>query len=171
MIPRGMAHRTRGWAGGVAAAAGILVAGSTLFACSVDNPVVSSRDGDAAYFAAEVQPVLRAHCAFEGCHGREGMPLSLYAVDYMRLSDPAGDVDPELPALDERALSSTELEHNRRALAANISHGDPTGQAVLRRLLPLAHGGIAHADTVVFDTDSDPDYAILRRFLGSVRVP
>jgi hypothetical protein len=136
-----------------------------LTGCSVDNPSGQRRDGDASLFAEQVQPVLRHHCAFEGCHGREGMPLTLYAIDFLRLRDPTGDIDPALPALDERALSDVEIEHNRLALAARTSARDPTGEALVSRLLPTSEGGVPHADTVVFEDLADPDLAILRSFL------
>lgn len=141
-----------------------------LAGCGVENAPAGARDGDAALFASEVQPVLRRHCAFQGCHGREGMPLTLYAVDYLRLRDPTGDVDPDDPVLDERALSEVELSHNRRALAARTGAQDPTGEALLLRLVPLSEGGIPHGDTVVFERTDDADLATLRRFLGSVRL-
>jgi len=163
-----MAHGIRRWVGSVAIAAGLIAAASTTPGCSVDNPRVDERDGDPAFFAAEVQPALRRHCAFEGCHGREGMPLSLYAVDFLRLRDPTGDIDPDVPVLDERTLREAELTHNRRALAAHTSPSDPTGQAVISRLIPPSEGGIAHGDTVVFDDLSEPDLDLLTRFLAGV---
>ncbi|NOY90388.1 MAG: hypothetical protein GXP55_04190 [Deltaproteobacteria bacterium] len=153
-----MSTGSRGWAG----IAAIAVA---LTACTVDNAPVAERDGDAAYFAEQVQPVIRRHCAFEGCHGREGMPLSLYAVDYLRLRDPTADIDPSDPPLDERALRDVELDHNRLAIAARTSAQDPAGDELILRLIPIAEGGIPHADMIIFDDLANPDLEILRRFL------
>jgi len=122
-------------------------------------------DGDAALYESEVQPVVARYCAFLGCHGREGMPLTLYAVDYLRLRDPQGKIDFSRPSLDERALSESELEHNRRALIERAGPRDPGGSVLLRRLLPADAGGIPHAGVVVFRRESDPDLDVLRRFL------
>lgn len=154
-----MTNRARGWVGIVATAA-------ALAGCTVDNAQSAERDGDPVFFAAEVQPVIGRHCAFEGCHGREGMPLTLYAVDFLRLRDPRGDIDPAVPELDERALADVELEHNRLALAARTSASDPAGDAVILRLIPISEGGIPHADTVVFEDVAAPDLGVLRNFLG-----
>lgn len=124
-------------------------------------------DGDPVMYAEEVQPLVREHCGYLGCHGREGTPLTLYAVDHLRLRDPAGELDSERPALDEHALSEAELDHNRRAIAARW---DPQGgEALVRRLLPESEGGIAHADVVVFEDPDAPALAVFRRFMRSVK--
>lgn len=157
-------------ASGPARAVLLCLAVGSVVGCTVDNPATAERDGDPRLYAVEVQPIVDAHCGFEGCHGREGMPLVLYAKHYFRLSDPEGDVDPEAPPLDERALSEGELEHNRRALAARTSDRDPTGNEVIRRLVPLSAGGIPHGDTVVYESMDDPNIAVLRHFLETVRV-
>lgn len=149
------------------AAASLVLGVSALAGCSVDNASVMNRDGDPDLFAAEVQPILQRHCAYEGCHGREGMPLTVYAVDFLRLRDPNGDIDPDLPPLDERALSAAELEHNRRSLAAHVSAADPRGEELIQRLLSVDEGGIPHGDTVVYPNPNDPDLDVLRRFLGA----
>ncbi len=148
---------------GLAAACAV----AAMAGCTVNNPPTAERDGDAELYASEVQPIVQARCAFEGCHGREGMPLALYAVDFLRLRDPVGDIDPDVPPLDERALSQTELAHNRQALAARTSATDPTGEGLILRLVPVSEGGIPHADTVVYTSLSEPDIGTLRRFLGS----
>lgn len=160
MISVTMTNRTRGWL--CIAAASCALAG-----CTVDNASTASRDGDPVLFAAQVQPLVQRHCAFEGCHGREGMPLTLYAVDFLRLRDPAGNIDPAAPPLDERSLSEVELEHNRRALAARTSASDPAGDGVILRLVPISEGGIPHADTVVYPSLTSPEIAVFRRFLGT----
>jgi hypothetical protein len=144
-----------------------------LFAASActpaDSPVREVSDGDAAAFAAEVQPVLGRHCAFLGCHGREGMALTLYAVDYLRLRDPEGFVDPEVPPLDETALSPAEMAHNRRAIAARAEGGDPFGSTFVRKQLDPDDGGIPHAQVVVFDRRDHPDLATLVHWLATVQ--
>ncbi len=141
-----------------------------LLACTPSNPPAGVRDGDAASFVSEVQPIVVASCAFIGCHGREGMPLTLYAVDYLRLRDPEGKVDPARPTLDERALATGELDHNRRAFAARIGSRNPEidRDRFLNKLIPLDQGGILHADIVVFEDPAAPELAILRRFLETV---
>lgn len=160
-----MSNGSRGWAG----IAAIAVA---LTACAVDNTPLAGRDGDAVYFADEVQPVIHRRCAFEGCHGREGMPLSLYAVDYLRLRDPTGDIDPADPPLDERALRDVELDHNRLALAARTSAQDSAGDELILRLIPISEGGIPHADMILFEDLANPDLEILERFLqGTHAIP
>jgi len=159
MMDRRMIHQARAWVGVVAIAA-------ALAGCTLQNPRGTERDGDATYFAQHVQPVIHRHCAFEGCHGREGMPLSLYAVDFLRLRDPTGDIDPTAPPLDERRLTDVELEHNRRILAAQTSDADPNGEDVILRLVPISEGGIPHGDVVVFDNVHDADLEVLRVFLG-----
>ena len=131
------------------------------------GPSVVPLDGDAALYASEVQPVVARHCAFLGCHGREGMPLTLYAVDYLRLRDPQGHIDFSRPPLDERALSESELEHNRRALIERAGPQDPGGSLLVRRLLPPDEGGVPHAGVVVFRRENDPDLDVLRRFLDT----
>lgn len=150
----------------------LAVCGAALVAISVSGCVTNSaegfRDGDADLFAAEVQPIIGRRCGFEGCHGREGMPLTLYAVDFLRLRDPEGDVDTGRTALDERALSETELDHNRRAMAARASVIDPQGDALVQRLVPLEEGGVPHGGVVVYASSADPELDVLRRFLGSV---
>jgi len=139
-----------------------------LLGCSSENPTLETPFRDLGEFTEQVQPVIRSECAFLGCHGREGMPLVLYAVDYLRLRDPDGLIDPSLPALDERALSTAELEHNHAALAGRVTAQDPTGDAVIRRMLPLDGGGLPHADVVVFESRDDPGAQILQRFLEQV---
>ena len=138
-----------------------------LCGCVTNTPSPSS-DGDPAVFAAQVQPVLARHCSFLCCHGREGMPLGIYAVDYLRLSDPKGLVDPTSPPLDERALSPAELLHNRQALAERVGADDPVGARLLSRLLPPALGGIAHGGVVVFARREDPDFQALATFVKTV---
>lgn len=134
-----------------------------------DDTPVTARDGDATLFEAEVQPVLQHDCAFVGCHGREGVSLTLYAVDHLRMIDPEGLVDPTRPALDERAVSESELEHNRLAIAARKTADDPEAEQLLRRLLPEEEGGVAHADgTVVYDRPSADGYRALERFMETV---
>jgi len=141
-----------------------------LAACGPANPRATGRDGDPALFAAEVQPIVRERCAFMGCHGREGMPLTLYALDYLRMRDPEGEVDPTRPTLDERAVSPGELEHNRKAFAARIRSDDPAAdrELFIDRLLPADQGGVPHAGVVVFDDPRDPELDTIRRFLESV---
>lgn len=129
------------------------------------NPIASQPDGDPETFARDVQPVLVRHCAFVGCHGREGMPLTLFAVDFLRLRDPNGEVDPAVPALDERALSEVELTHNRRSLAARAGNNN----RLIRKLIPTEKGGIPHFDVVVFESEDHPDAVILKQWLGTVR--
>lgn len=155
--------RLVGW---VAGPAGLAAA----VAGCVTNSAGSFRDGDPELFAAEVQPIIRRECAFEGCHGREGMPLTLYAVDFLRLRDPEGDVDTGRTPLDELALSEAELDHNRRAIATRVSTTDPEGQGLLQRLLSPDEGGVAHGGVVVYARSDHPDIEILRRFLRSVDV-
>jgi len=139
--------------------------------CSADNPGANTREGDQELFANEVQPVLRSHCGFLGCHGREGMPLTLYTKDYLRLRDPDGNIDPKRTVLDERRLSMYELDHNRHALAARVGYDDPSGdiQRFLLRLIPAEAGGIPHANVAVFDSLDDPDLAKIRQFLETVQ--
>lgn len=124
-------------------------------------------DGDPVMYAEQVQPVVRAHCAYLGCHGREGMPLTLYAADYLRMRDPEGALDPARPDLDERALSDAELAHNRRAIAARVHARDR--ETFLRRLVPESEGGIRHAGVVVFEDPDAGELDVLRRFAESVR--
>ncbi len=140
-------------------------------ACTTTGGTAEPRDGDAELFATEVQPIVRRRCTFLGCHGREGVPLTSYAVDYLRMCDPDGDIDPSKPALDERALAPAELDHNRRALAARIGADDPDGDRLrfLNRLISVDQGGIPHADVVVFERADDPELDVLRRFLETVR--
>lgn len=126
-------------------------------------------DGDPATFSEQVQPIVARACAFEGCHGREGLPLTLYAVDYLRLRDPNGEVDFSATPLDERALSTAEMEHNRTAFAARVSPDDPRGERLVRRLLPPSTGGIPHAGVVVYPSEDDADVRALRRFMATVR--
>lgn len=141
----------------------------SVFGCTqVAAPTLRTVDGDADMFAREVQPVVARRCGFLGCHGREGMPLTVYAVDYLRLRDPLGYVDPSRPPLDERALAPAELLHNRRAMAARAGDGDPGGTLLIRRLLPPDQGGIPHAGVVVFDRADDPELAAIQRFLATV---
>ena len=140
-------------------------------ACADTGGAAEPRDGDADMFATEVQPILKRSCAFLGCHGREGVPLTTYAVDYLRIRDPDGDIDPSRPALDEIALASAEIDHNRRALAARVGIDDPAGDRArfLDRLIPIEQGGIPHADVVVFERTDDPELEVLRRFLETVQ--
>lgn len=124
--------------------------------------------GDADLFATQVQPILVRHCAFLGCHGREGTPLTFYAVDYLRLRDPEGVIDFSRPALDETALAPAELLHNQRTLAARAGAADPGGERLLSRLVAPAVGGIPHGGVVVFASDREPDFVTLRQYLGTI---
>lgn len=154
-----MLMRLAGW--------GAVLAMLTVAGC-VTNEASYYRDGDAELFAAEVQPIIGRHCAFEGCHGREGMPLTLYAVDYLRLRDPNGDVDTGRTSLDERALSDTEIDHNRRAIAGRVAFNDPQGEDLILRLVPREEGGVPHGGVVVYTNSQHPDIEVLRRFLRTV---
>ncbi|MEK6606566.1 MAG: hypothetical protein AABZ30_02795 [Myxococcota bacterium] len=127
-------------------------------------------DGDSVIFGAEVQPVLEGYCAFLGCHGREGMPLALYAVDYLRLRDPEGLLDPARPKLDEQALAEAELAHNRRSLAARVDDADPYETTLVRLLLPPEEGGLPHASVVVFEHRNYPELEALTRWVATVSV-
>lgn len=140
-------------------------------ACTTTGGTTEPRDGDAELFATEVQSIVRRRCSFLGCHGREGVPLTTYAVDYLRMRDPDGDIDPSKPALDERALAPAELDHNRRAVAARIGPDDPDGdrRRFLNRLISEEQGGIPHADVVVYERADDPELDLLRRFLETVK--
>jgi hypothetical protein len=140
-------------------------------ACADTGGSAEPRDGDADMFATEVQPIIKRRCSFLGCHGREGMPLTTYALDYLRVRDPDGEIDPTRPALDERALAPAELDHNRRAIAARVGRDDPAGdrERFLKRLIPVEQGGISHADVVVFESPADPELEVLRRFLETVQ--
>jgi hypothetical protein len=142
-----------------------------LCACGPSNTELPNRDGDAELFVSQVQPILARHCAFLGCHGREGMPLSIYAVNYSRLRDPEGRVDNSRPPLDEQNLTATELEHNRKGLAARVGTDDRAGdiERFLTRLISLDQGSLRHAGVVVFDRPDDPELATLRAFLETVR--
>jgi hypothetical protein len=143
-----------------------------LAACDAAGAEVPPRDGDPVLFEAEVQPVLARSCAYLGCHGREGIPLTLYAVGYLRMIDPEGLIDPARPPLDERALSSAELEHNRLAIVARKDEHDPEGERFLRRLIAPEAGGVPHGDgTVVYASDDHADLDALRRFLETVDAP
>ena len=148
-----------------------VILGVALFfvSCKVDNPSESWPDGDEDLFVEEVQPAIAAHCGFVGCHGREGVSLTLYSVDYLRMRDPDGLVDPSTPALDERTLSPAEIAHNREAIAARATPTDPDGRRFIDRLVDPADGGIPHGETVVFETSTDPDLDAFRRFLAGVR--
>lgn len=146
---------------------GPLLAVLTVAGCVVNEPT-TYQDGDAALFAADVQPIIARECAYEGCHGREGMPLTLYAVDFLRLRDPEGDVDTAGTALDERALSESELEHNRRAFAGRVSVDDPLGEDLIGRLIPREEGGVPHGGVVVYRDSGHPDIEVLRSFLRTV---
>ncbi len=140
-------------------------------ACTSTGGTVEPSDGDAEMFATEVQPLLKRRCGFLGCHGREGVPLTTYSVDYLRMRDPDGDIDPTKPALDERALAPAELDYNRRAIAARVGPDDPSGDRgrFLNRLISEDQGGIPHADVVVYDRADDPELDVFRRFLETVQ--
>lgn len=127
-------------------------------------------EGDSALFGTAAQPVLGGYCAFLGCHGREGMPLALYAVDYLRLRDPDGLIDPARPELDEIALTETELSHNRRSLAARVDDRDPYQTTLVRLLLPPDEEGLSHANVVVFERRNHPDLEALTRWIATVDV-
>ncbi len=136
----------------------------------VTNSAETFRDGDPVIFAESVQPIITRECGFEGCHGREGMPLTLYAVDFLRLLDPEGDVDTGRTPLDERALSESELFHNRMGIASRVSATDPEGLGLIQRLLPPEEGGVPHAGVVVYTRSNHDDLRALRTFLASVDV-
>jgi hypothetical protein len=139
--------------------------------CSTDTSGATARDGDAEMFATEIQPILRRQCAFLGCHGREGMPLTLYTLDYLRLRDIDGDVDPTTPVLDERALFPSEIDHNRLSLSSRVGRDDPAGdiERLLLRMIPTEAGGIPHGDVVVYESANDPEMVKLRQFLETVK--
>ena len=124
-------------------------------------------DGDPELYATQVHPIVARRCAFLGCHGREGMPLTFYAVGLLRWRDPNGG----LTELVENQLSDAELEHDRRALASRAGPQDPGGAALVERLLPVASGGIPHGGVVVYRHRDDPELEILRQFLRTAHAP
>lgn len=140
-----------------------------LSACTVENPPMDPYDGDRVVFETQVQPILTQQCAFLGCHGREGMPLTIYSVDFLRMRDPEGKIDPTRPVLNEFGLSAAEYAHNQTALAARVNRTDPNGDLLINRLIPQDQGGIYHAGVVVYDNPEDPQLEILRRFLEAIR--
>ncbi len=131
----------------------LLLAGCT----GVKNGITTPVQGDPLAFAQQAQPVLQRHCAFEACHGRADLALSLYAVDYVRLATGG----PGTP-LDERVLSDEELDHNHWALAVRVDSPDPEASRLLRKVRPISDGGEGHFDvTTIFSSRADPDYQAL----------
>ena len=133
--------------------------------CTVAPP---SRDsvppGDARMFAERVQPVLQRYCAFLACHGRPGIPLFLFAVDFARMPEPG----PGVP-LRELALSPEEPTRNQRSTAARVDVDVPDDTLLLRKVRSPDDGGEIHATgDVVFRRTAEPDYGVLREWVTTV---
>jgi hypothetical protein len=124
-------------------------------------------DGDPELYATQVHPIVARRCAFLGCHGREGMPLTFYAVGLLRWRDPNGG----LTELVENQLSEAELEYDRRALVSRAGPQDPGGNLLIERMLPVEAGGIPHGGVVVYQHRTDPELEVLRQFLRTAHAP
>lgn len=138
----------------------LLVAGCT----GTKNGAATLQRGDPTLFAEQAQPVIQRHCAFEACHGRSDLSLSLYAVDYVRLA--VGG--PGTPLV-EHALTDEELDHNHWAMAVRVDAPDPQSSRLLRKLRSPSDGGEAHFDVApIFASRSDPDYQALCAWAATV---
>lgn len=124
-------------------------------------------DGDPELYVSQVHPIVARRCSFLACHGREGMPLTFYAVGLLRWRDPNGGPT----ELVENQLTPAELEHDRRALASRAGPQDPGGTALLQRLLPVESGGIPHGGVAVYQRRDDPELEVLRQFLRTTHAP
>jgi hypothetical protein len=124
--------------------------------------------GDAATFAATVQPVVDERCATPSCHGRPERPLSLFSPLHYRR-------DPARTFLDE-PLDADELDANvRRTCAFTLDllreHEAVDACLVLRKPLAVAAGGARHEGGEIFRAVDDRDYRTLRAWLATVQLP
>lgn len=126
---------------------------------SIDNPRYAYPTPDYAQFVTGVQPVLGEHCASAACHGSPHRTLKLYAIDFLRAPPEFADTP-----LDEKHLTDAELAWNYDELRARLRGVTAVGNCrLLRKCLPVADGGIRHADGIaVFSGVSDPDYQTLK---------
>ena len=134
-----------------------------LAACPVvDNPHRVYPEPDYDDFVVEIQPMLTAQCASNGCHGSPDRPLTLYAVGYLR-------AEPEFPEtpLWEHELTAGELAWNYDALRIRMLGAAEADDAkLLLKCLDPAIGGISHAgDLVIFETRDHPEYVKLRDWI------
>jgi hypothetical protein len=147
-----------------AIAAGLLLCACLSSSCALDGELeIAQRDFD--QFRDEVYPVLMRDCAFHTCHGN--------AERFYRISGSArGRLDPMRKALAETQPEEVELSY-RRSLAM-INARDPGASLLLRKPLAPAVGGAGHLGTDsfgrdVFESDTDPDYLVIAKWVFGER--
>jgi hypothetical protein len=131
--------------------------------CVSEPGSTAAPDVDLELFDQLAMPVLALHCAGSGCHGTPDRPLALYARSAWR-QDPA-DLVPDPPLTDD------ELRHNAMAAFAFVDAAAPEDSALLRRPLHPDAGGSDHGGGAQFAEVSDPDYALLLRWVTRASTP
>jgi hypothetical protein len=96
-------------------------------------------------FRCNVEPELARDCSYLGCHGKDDMPMRVYASGKLRATPPA--------TLDDRITPLTEAEHHANFLAAQafgFGGVGPDDNWILRKTMPADAGGYEHEGGAIF---------------------
>lgn len=135
--------------------------------CSVDPASPQAIEpGDAALYAAYVQPYLEVRCATLDCHGVAGRPLRLYSELGLRREAGLRDA----PIQDDRdptPITTQELDDNRLAIAGIVAGTtDPASTLLLMKPLARGAGGMEHVGGAHWETRRDRGYRCLQGYLA-----
>ncbi|HEY5951412.1 MAG TPA: hypothetical protein VIV40_38225 [Kofleriaceae bacterium] len=137
-------------------------------ACSVvenepaPNPAASLNE---QVFRCNVEPVLVRQCSYNACHGIAGAALRVYSPGKLRASPPA-DIDSAIAPL------SDSEHHANFESAAGFAFGITAidDNWLLRKPLPSGDGGYEHAGGAIYSGVNDPQYVVIRAWLGNAGV-
>jgi hypothetical protein len=132
----------------------------------IDGPQSSpfAMNADFDVFVDDVQPILSSRCSNPACHGAEGRPLEIYAVQQHRL-------DPKL-AWSTEPLTDQELLLNfYRACGfmVDLEYADECD--LLLKPLNAGAGGSEHVGGSQFNETSNPEYELIRAWIAQGLLP
>lgn len=132
-----------------------------MLGCALPGAAGEPPSADAAFFEAEVYPLLLRDCGFPACHGTEGRFFAIYGPGRARLDPETGVYDPVTPV--ELALT---YDRARSTLSLPAAESP-----LLRKPLSVRAGGAGHRGDddwgrALFESVDDPRYRTLARWAG-----
>ncbi|HJL17712.1 MAG TPA: hypothetical protein RMH99_18755 [Sandaracinaceae bacterium LLY-WYZ-13_1] len=134
------------------------IAALLLTGCVADQGTVAVEPLDAAFYAANVQPVVGPSCGSLDCHGVGLRPLRIYAEDGLRIDD----------GLRGAPISDEEIGWNVAAFGGvDPEPSSADTHVALSKPLAVGAGGLHHLGDPVFASEGDPGYRCLRGWLAA----
>jgi hypothetical protein len=124
-------------------------------------------------FVCEVQPVLVRRCSFLACHGNAEHGLRVYSPGKLRLDESAVTREAR-----DAKLSATEVQRNFESATGTVYFAQPADRHTPNDKVPLlskptraSFGGAEHHGVGIFPTgsftlDNDPEFGLLRDWVG-----